>query len=75
MEAVKMSSDAQRIEHRGEVTLNEKKGCDEPISDHVLPLNDSPRRLEIEKEYPSGIGFKFLTIGLMAIVLRVALDN
>ena len=75
MEAFEMSSEAQHMENRAEVTLNEKPVCDEPIPDDVSPLEDSSRRLEIEKEYPNGIGFVLLTIGLMAVVLLVALDN
>lgn len=75
MEAFEMSSEEQRIEEKGDETPNEKEVCHEPIPDAILPLENSLRRLEIEKEYPSGISFILLTIGLMAVVLVVALDN
>ena len=63
------------MEDRGEIMLNEKQVCDEPIPDDVSPLEDNPGRPEIEKKYLSGIELILLTIGLMAVVSMVILDN
>lgn len=70
-----MSSEEQRIENKEADMLKEKGVCDEPTPDGMFPLQSSSRRREIEKEYPRGISFILLTVGLMAVVLVLALDN
>ena len=75
MEAIEMSSEKPRIENRTEEKQDKDKTCDEPIANDILPLENGFRKLESEKEYPSGISFILLTVGLMAVVLVLALDN
>ena len=75
METFEVSSEDQHIEKRKEGMLKEKKVCEEPTSDDILPLESSSRRRKIEKEYLRGISFILLTVGLMAVVLVLALDD
>ena len=69
-----MSFEKHQIE-RMEQTTDGKEVCDDLVPDDISPLENSLETLEVGKEYPSGIKFILLTIGLMAVVLMVALDN
>ena len=75
MEAFEMSSVEQCVKEGGNQVPNEKDVYNEPNACDLLPLEDGFRGLESEQEYPSGISFVLLTIGLMAVVLVLALDN
>ena len=70
-----MSSIKLGDEKGGREMPTEKGIHDEPDLGDVLPLEDNLKKLECETEYPSGISFMLLTIGLMAVVLVLALDN
>lgn len=75
MEAIEMSSEKPRVENRVQEKPDEKRIGDEPITDDISPLEKGFGKVESEKEYPSGVSFILLTVGLMAVVLVLALDN
>lgn len=69
-----MSSEKPGVEKMGEAAPNETEVY-EPMPDSGTPIANSLRGFESEEEYPSGISFILLTVGLMAVVLVLALDN
>ena len=75
MEAFEVSSAEQCVKEGRCQVANEMDVYNDPNTCDLLPVEDSFRRLESEQEYPSGITFVLLTIGLMAVVLVLALDN
>lgn len=73
-----MASNGHDVEKIAEEIASKKEISDDgdgPIPGNGSSLESNLEKLESEEEYPSGLSFILLTIGLMAVVLVLALDN
>lgn len=73
-----MASNGHDVEKIAEEIASKKEISDDgngPIPGNGSSLESNLQKLESEEEYPSGLSFILLTIGLMAVVLVLALDN
>lgn len=70
-----MASEEHDNDQIAEQSPKGKGLADGPVQENSLASGSNYEKLESEVEYPSGISFTLLTIGLMAVVLVLALDN
>lgn len=70
-----MATKTEGSEKLGEGTPTKKQAFDEHILDDGLSHKGSLGKSESDEKYPEGIRFILLTVGLMAVVLVLALDN